>query len=238
MKKQKGITLISLVVTIIILSILASIATYSGVSVIKSSKLTIFTTELKIMQAQVNEIYQDRDPSKVYGEEITGEIKARADSIFTASESGVTSQEGYRYWSRGTIKSLGIEGVEQDFFVNLEKRSVVSYEGLSYEGNTYYTLQQVPGGMYNVEYEEPSAPPPTFDVNVEKTGSSQWKITISNIQYEGNISKWQIQYQLEGNDTWNTTQDLSFVVTEVGNYHIQIMNGSVVSQEQVIPVET
>ena len=190
------------------------------------------------MQAQVNEIYQDREENKVYGEEITGDIKTRADSIFTASESGVTSQEGYRYWSRGTIKSLGIEGVEQDFFVNLEKRSVISYEGLSYEGNTYYTLQQVPGGMYNVEYEEPSAAPPTFDVNVEKTGSSQWKITISNIQYEGNISKWQIQYQLEGKETWNTTQDLSFVVTEVGNYHIQIMNGSVVSQEQVIPVET
>lgn len=238
MKKQKGITLISLVVTIIILSILASIATYSGISVIQSSKLTTFTAELKIMQAQVNEIYQDRDTTIVYGEEITGETKTRADSIFTASESGITSQEGYRYWSTETIKNLGIEGVKQAFFVNLEKRSIVSYEGLNYEGKTYYTLQQVPGGMYNVEYEEPSAEPPTFDVNAQKIGNSQWKITISNIQYEGNISKWQIQYQLEGKDTWNTTQDLSFIVTEVGNYHVQIMNGPVVSQEQIIQVET
>lgn len=238
MKKEKGITLISLVVTIIILSILASIATYSGVSVIKSSKLTTFTAELKIMQAQVNEIYQDKDTSKVYGEEITGEIKTRADSIFTASASGITSQEGYRYWSEATLKSLGIEGVESAFFVNLEKRSIVSYEGLKYEGKTYYTLEQLPGGMYNVEYEEPSAPLPTFDVNVQKIGNSQWRITISNIQYEGNISKWQIQYHLEGKETWNTTQDLSFVVTEVGNYHVQIMNGSVVSQERTIQVET
>ena len=238
MKKQKGITLISLVVTIIILSILASIATYSGIGVIQSSKLTTFTTELKIMQAQVNEMYQEKDTSDIYGEAITGDIKTRADSIFTASESGITSQEGYRYWSKATIKNLGIEGVKQAFFVNLEKRSVVSYEGLNYEGKTYYTLQQVPGGMYNVEYEEPSAEPPTFEVNVQKIGSNQWRVAISNIQYEGNISKWQIQYQLEGKATWNTTQDLSFVVSEVGNYHVQIRNGSVVSQEQIITVET
>lgn len=57
-KKENGITLMSLVITIVILLILASIATYSGIEVIKSSKLTKFTTEMKIMQTQVNELYQ------------------------------------------------------------------------------------------------------------------------------------------------------------------------------------
>ena len=37
-KKENGITLMSLVITIVILIILASIATYSGIEVIKSSK--------------------------------------------------------------------------------------------------------------------------------------------------------------------------------------------------------
>ena len=57
-KKENGITLMSLVITIVILLILASIATYSGIEVIKSSKLTKFTTEMRIMQTQVNELYQ------------------------------------------------------------------------------------------------------------------------------------------------------------------------------------
>lgn len=57
-KKENGITLMSLVITIVILLILASIATYSGIEVIKSSKLTKFTTEMKIMQTQVNNLYQ------------------------------------------------------------------------------------------------------------------------------------------------------------------------------------
>lgn len=39
MKKEKGITLIALTVTVIILLILASITTYPGISTIKSSKL-------------------------------------------------------------------------------------------------------------------------------------------------------------------------------------------------------
>ena len=48
MRKEKGITLIALTITIIILIILASITTYSGISTIKSSKLNRFKQELEI----------------------------------------------------------------------------------------------------------------------------------------------------------------------------------------------
>ena len=54
---DKGITLISLVTTIVILVILASIATYSGIGVIKQTQFTKFSTQLKMMQTQVNELY-------------------------------------------------------------------------------------------------------------------------------------------------------------------------------------
>lgn len=59
MKNKKGITLIALTITVIILLILASVATYSGIEVIRSARLTAFTTELKIMQTQVNELYEE-----------------------------------------------------------------------------------------------------------------------------------------------------------------------------------
>lgn len=232
MQKNHGITLVSLVITIIVLLILASVATYSGLNVVNSSKLTAFTTELKIMQTQVNAIYEE-DSGKQIGEEITGDIQIQANKIFTESESGIVSQEGYRYWSQDLIKELGIEGVEQDFFVNLEKRSVVSYQGLKYEGKTYYTLNQVPNGLYNVEYIEPTEEKPTFEINSECIGINKWRITISNIQYDGYIDKWQVKYQLEGQDYWNTSKDLSFTVNKNGNYKIQVLNGNIVSGEQV-----
>lgn len=233
MKKQKGITLVSLIITIIVLSILASIATYSGVNVIKSSKFTAFTAELKIMQTQVNAIYEERDETKSYGEEITGEIKTRADIVFTLAESGIISQEGYRYWSIETIKGLGIEGIEQAFFVNLEKRSIVSYEGFQYEGETYYTLEQLPDGLYNVEYQSNTGKP-TFDVRAEQIDTDKWRITVSNIQYDGYINKWQIYYRAEDKSYWNTTEDLSFVVTKNGIYYVAIENGGIKSEEKIV----
>ena len=46
--KESGITLVALVITVIVLLILSSIVTYSGLNVVKSSKFTVFTTGMKI----------------------------------------------------------------------------------------------------------------------------------------------------------------------------------------------
>lgn len=240
MKNKKGITLISLVITVIVLSILASIATYSGVSVIQSAKLTTFTTELKIMQTQINNIYEENKTAEI-GTEITGDIQTQANLVFDElakdTTVGITTSDGYRYWSKELIKQLGIEGIEQDFFVNLEKRSVVSYQGLEYEGKRYYTLSQLPNGLYNVEYEEPSVSKPTFDVNVENIGTDKWRVTISNIDYKGYIDKWEVQYQLPNKEYWTTTQDMIFIVYQSGTYKIKITNNGIESEEKQIVIQ-
>lgn len=242
MKNREGITLISLVVMVVIILILASIGTYSGMNVIKLSKLTAFTTELKIMQTQVNAIYEQYNGTKEYGEPIiSGSIKEQADKVFTElKKDEEIDSSGYRYWSNQTIKDLGIEGVEQDFFVNLEKRSVVSCQGLEYEGKVYYTLSQLPNGLYNVEYTETkdTKEEPTFDVKIETIDSSKWRITVSNIQYTGYINKWQIRYKLEEEETWKETENLSFIVNQQGVYKIKIVNNEIESQEkEVIAIE-
>lgn len=237
MKNKKGITLISLVITIIVLLILASIGTYSGINIIKSSKLTAFTTELKIMQTQVNTIYQENKGANI-GVELTGNVGIQANKVFEElkkdAKSGISSSEGYRYWSNKTIKELGIEGIEQGFFINLEKRSVVSCQGIQYEGKTYYTLSQLPNGLYNVEYVTPSEEKPTFDVGIEYIGSNKWKITISNIQYNGYIDKWQVSYRHESKTYRNTTEDMNFVVNEKGIYYVAIENQEIKSEEKMV----
>ena len=86
--------------------------------------------------------------------------------------------------------------------------------------------------MYNVEYTEPTTEKPTFKIDGECIGMDKWRITISNIQYNGYIDKWQVKYQLEGQESWYTSEDLSFVVNKDGTYKIQIMNGNVISEEQ------
>ncbi len=262
MKKlnNKGITLVALVITIIVLLILSSIATYSGLNVVKSSKLTVFTTEMKIMQTKVNEIYQkykdgnsiEIDGTTYYGENKKSEnsnstildigqaldsVSTQANKVFTESASGITNKDGYKYWNNELVKKLGIEGVDGDFFVNVEKRSIVSYDGFTYEGKDYYTLNQLPSNLYNVDYENKNDGKPTFDITSEKISANKWKITISNIQYTGGyIEKWYVKYKKQEQENWQTREDMSFTISEKGTYTIKIENDNISSEEKTLAI--
>ena len=99
----------------------------------------------------------------------------------------------------------------------------MSYQGFKYQGKRYYTLEQLTNRIYNVEYQE-NTNIPTFDASAEQIGDNKWKITISNIQYDGYIDKWQVKYQLDGQDYWSTSDNLEFIVNEEGIYKITINN--------------
>lgn len=237
----KGITLVSLVITIVVLLILASIATYTGIEVIKSSRLTTFTTEMKIMQTQVNKLYQemkDGDTTiKELGKEISKIDQTQVNNVFKAvGIISIEEREKYRYFDQDIIKNLNMEGISGTFLVNIEKRSVISYEGFQDGDEIYYTLEQLPNGLYNVEYEDKSGEItlPVFDTSVESIGDNKWRITVSNIQYGGYIDKWQVNYQLEGQTYWNTSEDLGFIVNQEGYYNIKIANGTVESEEEKV----
>ena len=236
---SKGVTLIALVITIIVLLILASVATYSGMDIIQSSKLTAFTTEMKIMQTQVNDLYDKWKSGEINKDEIGKDltynttVQNQANNVLIDElglENNFSDLTGYRYFDQETIQGLGIDGVEQEFFVNIENREVISYEGLLYDGDMYYTLNQLPQGLYNVDYNPQQGLEPTFDISFEKIGDEKYRITISNIQYDGYINKWYVKYQEDGADYWNSTEDMSFVVNSKGWYNFYIENGDVYSQ--------
>ena len=57
-KNSKGITLIALVITIAILAIIGSIATYSGISTLKYTRFQNAKAQFETMQAKTNEWYE------------------------------------------------------------------------------------------------------------------------------------------------------------------------------------
>ena len=251
---SKGITLIALVITIIVLLILASVATYSGIDVIRSSKFTAFTTEMKIMQTEVNNLYNQWKNGEIAIDETTGNITNTADNSTIGKDltsnsdvedqanyvlvevlslgDNLSSLTGYKYFDQETIQNLGIEAVKGEFFINIKTRNVVSYDGIEYDGEWYYTLEQLPDGLYNVDYDPQQGLQPTFDASYEKIGDNKWRVTISNIQYDGYIDKWTVQYQEDGANYWNSTEDMSFVVSKSWIYNIKIVNGNVESESQ------
>ena len=228
--ERKGITLVSLAITIAVMLILASVATYSGVNILRQAKLNKFTAEMKLMQTEVNDLYnryKNGEDVLNLGKDLTGQ-EEQVNKVFTNEASEITETTGYRYFDKETLDNLGIDGVDGEFFVNIEKRSVVSYEGLKYEGVTYYTLAQLPDGLYNVDYQDRNTEKPTFDV-ATTVNNDKYTITVSNIQYNGYIEKWQVKYQKEGQTDWLTSEDLSFQVESGGKYNIMLVNGEVES---------
>ena len=263
MKKlnQNGVTLLALVITIVVLLILASVATYSGIDIIRTSRLNTFTAEMKIMQTEVNNLYEQWKSGQIAIDENTGNITKQENGTTISigkdltynstvedqatyvliDELGLGSSlsdlKGYKYFDYETIENLGIEGTEGEFLVSIKDRKVVSYEGLRYDGIMYYTLEQLPQSLYNVEY-NPTQGEPTFDLSCENIGSGQWKIKISNIQYDGYINKWQIRYRVkaaegENENSWEITEEFTgdnyTIDIPINNlldtYEIQVFNG-------------
>ena len=257
-----GITLISLVVTIIVLLILATVGIYSGISAINSSKLTRFTTQMKLMQLEVNKLYEayttgesieTKDGNKYTGEDIAtiGKDLSQADqeqldNIFRPDwkdGSGILNREGYRYFDKETIENLEIEGIDEEFLINVETRTVISYEGLKYDDKMYYTLEQVPDSLYNVDYENPNTGKPIFDISYEQLESGKWKIIVSNVRYEegqeGFVAKWRVKYQLsdtEQPDKWYISEDLEFIVDVADEYRIVVFQQGIESEVKTIKI--
>lgn len=165
LKNNRGITLIALIVTIIVLIILASIGTNSGLDTIKSSRYYEAISEIKVIQAKVNEIYEENKVAeetgitqKEYGIPIgsSGKTAQASKAYIEVSNSNLTGENignaaDYRYFSVDYIKNtLDIDGVKYDFMVNLKTRTVILLDGFEKDGKTYYALCQIEGEQYNV----------------------------------------------------------------------------------------
>lgn len=234
-KETKGVTLIALVVTIVVLLILASIGINSGQDAINSAKFNEFKSELKIMQTKVNELNQSNET------EIRPELTEQQKSIFNVetvyniifenkSDEEITNiKKGFRYYSKDYINNkFNFDSITRDYFVNIEKRIVISCTGFEYKGKTYYMSEQFGDGLYNVEYSNKNAQSGSYDINTT-VEENRCKIEISNIHYEGYINDWQVKYKLKDSLQWKTSNDLSFYVKEDGTYDIEVVHGNEIS---------
>lgn len=243
-KNENGVTLIALTVTIIVLIILASVGITSGISTIESSKLTRFTSEMKTMQANVNELYNSwkiGDKYTLENNEYAGDqilnigkdlllVQEDVENAFKLQSeggSGIVDREGYRYFDAETIELLGIENIKQEFFVNVKTRSVISVKGIMYEGRKCYTLEQLPDGLYNVEHIPLSNEIVDFDIAGKYLSDGKGRIDIFNITYNGPINKWQVRYKLKEDTQWRNVKEFTGNETEievdkVGIYEVQV----------------
>lgn len=229
--KENGITLVTLVITIIVLLMLTSIGTTAGISTINMAKFNQFKNELQMLQTKVNGLNQENKTD--IGTELTTTQQNILDTEEVSNiiykdrtdEEKTDVKNSFIYLTSKDIKEeLGLEGIKRDYLISIKYRYVVSCQGVKYKDQTYYMIEQSENGLYNVEYKDKNSKTGTFDVNAE-IDEDKWKITVSNIQYDGYVSNWQVKYKMVDDEYWKTSYNLEFYVEQSGSYIINVIHG-------------
>ena len=151
-KDNKGITLVSLIITIIIMSILVSVVTYSGIDTYKNAKITNFVAQMQLIQTKVDDLVETKTIEEINDlglQEITTEEQKNIISMaYNNQEITSYTITDYKLITADNLLDLfEIEDIENDIMVNFKTREVVSVNGIEYEGITYYTQYKLPNGQ-------------------------------------------------------------------------------------------
>ena len=166
MKKQNGITLIALTITIVLMMILAGITTYFGKDLVKEAKLQDLRTNMLLIQAKAKACVEEvsfqtanMDPNNVEdaakietikGENLKGKListNSEVKSQVEATGLEISSIDEYYYFDEQDLEDMGIEKLSTEdygYFVvryDIENIKVEIINTKGYKGN--YTLEQL-----------------------------------------------------------------------------------------------
>lgn len=166
MKNNKGVTLVSLVITIIVLIIISGITANLSNDVIKQARLQDLKTNMLLIQAKAKTLaeevnFETANLDKTKEEDLTkiNEIKGTkligtmletsSEEVKTAADNaGITDMTNYYYLTAENLSQMGIkievpEGAYYLVKYSFEDTEVVYTKGYKHEEQTYYKLSEL-----------------------------------------------------------------------------------------------
>lgn len=166
MKNNKGVTLVSLVITIVVLIIISGITVNVSNDVSEQARLQDLKTNMLLIQAKAKTLAEEvnfetanLDATKEEDAKKIAEIKgtkligtkfdSSEETIKTAtSNAGVTDTTDFYYLSQENLSQMGIniEVPEDTYYLvkyNFEDTEVVFTGGYKYEDEVYYKLSEL-----------------------------------------------------------------------------------------------
>lgn len=175
-KNDSGITLLVLVITIVVLTIIASIAVYEGKELIEKSKVQTLQTNMLTIQAKAK-AYAEEIEAKIWTENDENQKSSKRDRLFrekksfsypvSISDTNVLSQisvdvkgeNGDKYIAYevtgNALVNMGLSDIQNERYIviynkdNLEKIDVMYKDGTKYNKKTLYTLSEIQKELSN-----------------------------------------------------------------------------------------
>ena len=233
LSQNKGITLITLAITIIVLAILTTVTINVGYDTYKDMVVTGYVSRMNIIQSRVNIISQKIEQGDTSYDNVGTAINQLNDELISKAAIALNGENisDFKYYNTEALNALGIEKIEQDVFINLNTRKIYSVDGVNYEGQTYYNQYQLPNGVQVVEYSELQTEAPEFTLEKDNYGLTT-QVNITNIIYDEQISGSDIYYgEVTDNSTnpvtvdfWRQVNGTSFQVTKTATYAVKLID--------------
>lgn len=139
LNKEKGITVIALIITIIIMLILAGVGIHFGTDAIDKAKIEDIKTDMISIKTKakiIAEQYNFKDIDSLVGTPITDE---------EAGKLGIANNENARKWGSNDLKNQGLPTIEGDIYiVNYNLKETNSCEVYYLQGyNGKYSLTEL-----------------------------------------------------------------------------------------------
>lgn len=233
--EKKGITLISLIVTIVLLLILSSITVSQGLDAYRNSKLKKFVAEMQTIQIKVDLIVANKEDYTILGEAITTRENA-IPILITAfnnnelkREYSQEESENYRYFTKENIaEHFEVDNPTSDVIINFATREVVAVDGIEYEGDLYYTQYNLPGGQHILTSAE-TVDRSINDISIETIiDGLNATIKIGNV----NITNGKIIYKCN-DDSWSTlinhtekNKEYEVILSTTGVYTFKLIDNT------------
>jgi len=234
-KDNKGITLIALVITIVLMLILVSVTTYTGIDIYNNSRINKFVTQMKLIQSKVDDLVGSKTEAELelLGQDISSVSKATS-VIEEASYNGEIisndiSTNTFRYFSdQDLLENLDIEDITDGIIINFTTREVISLVGIEYKEKTYYTQYKLPGGQIIIDEKKETNRDLSFNINTTIDGLNA-TITISDMK----ITNGTLSYREIDSDYWTTITNYTksgtsydVVITKSATYEFKLTDNA------------
>lgn len=146
MKSNKGITLIIVIMTVVLLTILMGLVITSSIDTYNKSKFLSFETNMKLIQKKVDMALEERIDYKTLGHSLNEEQKAKLATIIANDNNDMISTEDpsaetLRYFSSNDInEDFELSDIRGEFVINFANREVISLDGAEKNNVMYYTI--------------------------------------------------------------------------------------------------
>lgn len=238
-KQENGVTLIILVISVVVLGILAVTAIYNGSNGLDTANQQAFISELQMIQAKVNTIYEKRKLSaadKSFYDGIGRNI-SYLDQTKLEEALGTTPREGFKYYTPEDLEKLDLNNITQAVLINYDTREVISYEGIEIAGKKYHKLEEMSAYLgRNVEQKvQDNTAQPSFTLEKTKIEEGRWRITIKNVKYSSDrVGLESIYYKLSSNTNWRITNQFDIEVTQTGEYEVKVVDTA--GKEKIVKI--